>query len=173
MSIDIDSDKKGLELEKLIATLFKTNGYDTQHNVNLTGSSGVQHQIDVYAEYKAPLHTSRVIIECKSHNNPINKDAVIKLNHEEDLRVDRGILVTTSYFTPDAISTARNSRVDLWDSTKLKELLKYIPDDTPIKEINSSNVFYFEPVKPVEYAIEAVENTLFKVKGLFRKNKKK
>jgi HJR/Mrr/RecB family endonuclease len=49
----------------------------------------------------------------------------MKLIHEVgDLGVDRGILVTTSYFTPDAVSTAQGYNVELWDNVKLRGAFK-------------------------------------------------
>lgn len=157
-----DTYEKGLGLERLVANLFKAKGYDVEHNVKLTGRSGVQHQIDVYAEYKGPLHTSRIVIECKSYDKPIDKDIIMKLVHEvEDLGVDKGILITTSYFTPDAVSTAEGYNVDLWDGTKLRELLK----EVSIEEISvPSNVFYVEPVISAGAATKTVKAA---VKGIF------
>ena len=154
----MSSYKKGLELEKLIAKLFKVKGYETKHNVKLIGRSGVKHQIDVLAEYRAPLHVSRIIIECKSYDKPIDKDIIMKLIQEvQDLGVDRGILVTTSYFTPDAVSTAKGYNIDLWDGTKLRNLLK----EVKIEEISIlENVFYVKPLIPVEEATKTVEKSL-------------
>lgn len=153
---------KGSELEKLVTNLFKVNGYDARHNVKMMGRSGVEHQIDVYAEYKAPLHTSKIIVECKSYDKPIDKDVVMKLIHEvEDLGVDRGILVTTSYFTPDAVSTAEGYNVELWDNAKLREFLKGIPIE---EGIALTNVFYIEPAISVDVAMKTVDATL---KGMF------
>jgi hypothetical protein len=153
---------RGLELEKLVANLFKAKGYDAKHNVKMRGRSGVEHQIDVYAEYKAPLHVSKIIVECKSYDKPIDKDIVMKLIHEVgDLGVDRGILVTTSYFTPDAISTAQGYNAELWDNVKLRELLNEIP----IQEgIVLTNVFHVVPAIPFEEAMKTINSTL---KGVF------
>jgi predicted transcriptional regulator len=110
-----------------VTRLFQSKGYYARHNARLTGISGVEHQIDVYAEYRAPLHTSKIIIECKHYDQPVNKDIVMNLiNEVRDLGVDRGILVTTSYFTPDAVSTAKHYPMDLWDGNKLRELLNEI-----------------------------------------------
>ncbi|AGK61147.1 hypothetical protein Asulf_01147 [Archaeoglobus sulfaticallidus PM70-1] len=147
--------EKGVELEKLVAQLFKSKGYDVMHNVKLKGRSGVEHQIDVYAEYKCPLHLSRIVIECKAYDTPINKDIVMKLIQEVlDLGVDRGILVTTSYFTPDAVSTANGYNVDLWDYTKLTSLVGNIelPSVEPV-----SNVFYIEPKLSAEQSKKVAE----------------
>lgn len=150
---------KGLELEELIARLFAAKGYDIKHNVKLRGRSGVQHQIDIYAEYKAPLHISRIIIECKSHDKPIDKEIVVKLIYEvNDLGVDKGILVTTSYFTPDAVSTAEGYNIDLWDGSKLSEFLKEMKN---IKSVQSlANVFYVTPAVPLEESEKIVNKSL-------------
>jgi len=99
-------------------------GYDVVHNVKRVGTSGAEHQIDILAEYRCPLHTSQVIIEAKFYDAPVDKDRVMKLIQiVDDLGVDRGILVTTSYFTPGAIKSAKGHRVDLWDRKRLVELL--------------------------------------------------
>ena len=157
-----DSYEKGLKLEELVTFIFKNKGYNAKHNVKLTGRSGVKHQIDVFAEYKAPLHVSKIIVECKSYDKPIDKDIVMKLIHEvEDLGVDRGILVTTSYFTPDAVSTAEQYNVDLWDGIKLKELLK----EQPIEKIKiPSNLFYTGPLISVQEAVKRIDKEL---RGMF------
>lgn len=65
--------EKGAELEKSVARLFAHKGYEVKHDVKFQGRSGVEHQIDVYAEYKAPLHISKIIVECKAHDRPIDK----------------------------------------------------------------------------------------------------
>lgn len=151
--------KRGLALEELVAGIFRAKGYYVKHNIKLVGRSGVEHQIDVYAEYKAPLHTSRIIVECKSYDKPIDKDIVMKLIHEvEDLGVDKGILVTTSYFTSDAISTATGRNVDLWDGVKLQELLKEV--EVEIEGITISNVFHVVPYVSIETSVELVDKML-------------
>jgi len=82
----------------------------------------------------------------------------MKLIHEvQDLGVDRGILVTTSYFTSDAVSTAEGYNIDLWDSARLNELLKEIK----IKEIAvTSNVFHVKTAVSIEKAREVTDNRL-------------
>ena len=156
--------EKGIKLEEIITKLFSVKGYDVKHNVKLMGRSGVEHQIDVYAEYKAPLHTSKIIIECKSYDRPIDKEIVMKLIHEvEDLGVDRGILITTSYFTSDAVSTAEGYNIDLWDGSKLQNLLKEIQ----IEKIEvPANIYHIEPVIPVDRIIKRVKNSLGGIFGV-------
>lgn len=116
---------KGLDLELIIADLFRKNGYTVIHNLKKTGKSGVVHQIDVYAEYKAPLHTSAIVIEAKSYEQPIDKDLIMKfVQIVDDLNADRGIFVTTSDFVASAIMTASQySNIELWNRDKITSLV--------------------------------------------------
>ncbi len=116
---------KGLDLELIIADLFRKNGYTVVHNLKKAGKSGVVHQIDVYAEYKAPLHTSAIVIEAKSYEQPIDKDQIMKfVQIVDDLNADRGIFVTTSDFVASAIMTASQySNIELWDRGKITSLV--------------------------------------------------
>ena len=158
--------EKGRKFEELIANLFRSRGYEVRHDIKMVGRSGVEHQIDIYAEYKAPLHTSRIIVECKSYSAPIDKDVVMKLiSVVNDLGVDRGILITTSYFTPDAVATAKGYNIDLWDGVKLREVLGEMPTkyvETPL------NTFYVEPKIPLAEAMEKMNKEL---RGFFKRRK--
>ncbi|HYM16324.1 MAG TPA: restriction endonuclease [Dehalococcoidia bacterium] len=116
--------EKGLALEQRIARLFQARGYHVSHDVRLTGRSGVQHQVDVLARFTAPLHSSTIVIEAKAYERPVDKDRIMKLIQVvEDLGCDRGILVTTNAFTPDALKTARGRNIDIWDRDHLARLV--------------------------------------------------
>jgi len=116
--------EKGLALELLLSQTFEEKGYKVLHNVKRKGRSGVEHQIDVLAQYVTPLYTSTAVIEAKSYDTPIDKDRVMKLIQiVDDIGADRGIIVTTSEFTPSAIKTAEGHNIDLWDRQRLVELL--------------------------------------------------
>ncbi len=116
---------KGLSLEQVVPDLFKKNGYTVVHNVKKKGRSGVEHQIDVWAEYRAPLHTSVIIIEAKPYQEQIDTDRIMKfIQIVDDLRVDRGIFVTTGDFTPDALMTVeQHNNIELWNRDKLVKLV--------------------------------------------------
>ncbi|MEM4601923.1 MAG: restriction endonuclease [Desulfurococcaceae archaeon] len=158
--VEMSAYEKGVELEKLVYHLFLSKGYDVKHNVKLKGRSGVEHQVDVYAEYSAPLHVSRIIIECKAYDKPIDKDVVMKLIQVvQDVGADRGILVTTSYFTPDAESTAKGYPIDLWDYIKLREILSEIQEFREIPLIHE-NVFYIKPLMALEEARGKIKETI-------------
>ena len=111
--------QKGLTFEYRLAELFRNRGY-TVRSVVKEGKSGVRHQIDVFAELQAPLHASTLVIEAKCHDAPIDKDAIIKLDHVvRDIGANKGIVATTSHFTPAAIKTARALNIELWDRERL------------------------------------------------------
>lgn len=40
---------------------------NVKHNVSIVGRSGVEHQVDVYCEFKQAGITHRVLIECKNY----------------------------------------------------------------------------------------------------------
>lgn len=116
--------EKGLAFELKLVELFRRMGYDATHNTKKVGRSGAEHQIDLLAQYRCPLHTSQVIVEAKSYDLPIDKDRIMKLIQiVDDLGADRGVIVTTSYFTPEAIKTAKGHNVELWNR---EQLLKYL-----------------------------------------------
>ncbi len=124
MSSDITAYEKGLALEQRLVQLFRGRGYDVEHNVKIVGRSGTEHQIDLLVRFDAPLHTSKIIIEAKSYQGSIDKDKVMKLIQiVDDLGADRGIIITTSWFTPGALTTAEGHNVELWDRERLGNFL--------------------------------------------------
>ena len=116
---------KGIGFELKIAELFEKKGYHVTHDIKMKGRSGTTHQIDVLAEFIAPLHTSTVIIEAKSYKSNIDKDIIMKLIQiQQDLSADRAILATTSDFTPGALTTANQyNNLELWDGEKIASFL--------------------------------------------------
>jgi HJR/Mrr/RecB family endonuclease len=123
MAKSLSTYEKGLAFELKLTDLFKKMGYDVIHSTKKVGRSGAEHQLDVLAEYRCPLRTSKVIIEAKSYDKPIDKDRVMKLiKIVDDLGADSGIVVTTSYFTPEAIKTAVGHNVELWNREQLAKL---------------------------------------------------
>jgi len=121
---DVAPTGKGLALEQRLARLFEQRGYEVVHNAWLEGRSGARHQVDVLVRYAAPLHTALVIVEAKAYQAGVDKDRIMKLLQiVDDVGADRGIIVTTSHFTADAVKTAEGRAIDLWDREKLQRLL--------------------------------------------------
>lgn len=116
---------KGAGFELELSALFEQRGYEVRHNARMEGRSGAVHQVDVYASYGAPLHTSTVVVEAKDHRSNIDKDAVMKLAAiRDDLSAGHAVLAATSGFTPGALKTAAmDGNIDLWDGPKTAALL--------------------------------------------------
>lgn len=123
--IDIDNiSPRGFE--ELTAQLFSKLGY----NVKLTGMTR-DGGMDIVAskEITKGLKPHNVIIECKrySKDNSIGAGIIRNLLGTMFMnKADRGILVTTSQFTREAIRIAENQPIELIDRAKLLELLKQI-----------------------------------------------
>ena len=90
--------ERGTAFELQLQRLFEAHGYRALHNVRQTGRSGAEHPIDVLAELALPLQTVRLVVEAKAYDQPVDKDALLKLTQiVDDLGADRGVLATTSY----------------------------------------------------------------------------
>lgn len=115
---------RGTAFEVQLHALFEAHGYRALHNVRMAGRSGAEHQVDVYAELELPLQVVRVIVEAKAHDQPVDKDALLKLQQiVDDLGADRGVLATTGAFTSGALKMAEGRNVDLWDRDRVLRLL--------------------------------------------------
>jgi hypothetical protein len=55
---------------------------------------------------------------------PVDKDRVMKLIQiVDDIGADRGIIITTSSYTPSAIKTAEKRNIELWNRDKLAKVI--------------------------------------------------
>ena len=77
----------------------------------------------------------------------------------QDVGADRGILVTTSYFTPDAESTARGFPIDLWEYNKVKELLAEL-SEAPETLLPQEKVLFVAPIIEIEQARKMVKEDI-------------
>ncbi len=78
------------------------------------GRSGVNHQIDVLTSHSGGIHSYRTAIECKYWSDKVSKDAVAKLSEIiEDARIEKGVVVSKSGFTPDAVTFAKYKNIGL------------------------------------------------------------
>ena len=78
------------------------------------GRSGVPHQIDVLTSHSDGIHSYRTAIECKYWSKKVSKDAVAKLlGIIEDARIEKGIIVSKSGFTPHAVTFAKDKNIGL------------------------------------------------------------
>ena len=116
-------------------TLGKEHGVKIEaygSNCKVKGKSGVSHQIDVLTNHSDGIHIYKTAIECKYWKDKVNKDIVMKVYQIiEDTGIDKGIIVSKSGFTPDALSFAEYRNIGL---VELREIEKKDFSETP-KEI--------------------------------------
>lgn len=83
-------------------------------NCKIKGKSGVEHQIDVLTEHSDGLHAYRTAIECKYWADKVQKEAVTKLAEIlEDAQIEKGVIVSKTGFTPDAVSFAKYKNISI------------------------------------------------------------
>ncbi|MBI2184681.1 MAG: restriction endonuclease [Thaumarchaeota archaeon] len=119
MSVNLEKlDGHGFEdlIEKLLIRMgFKTEGRKP------TADGG----IDIVAISEEPILKGRYIIQCKKWQSPVSvpviRDLYGVVNAEN---ANKGVLITTSNFTADAIEFARDKPIELIDGARLDELIR-------------------------------------------------
>lgn len=112
------------EFEELVTDVFQQHGFDAV--VTQKTRDGGK---DIVATFEMGGVLYNTYFECKQYapNRPVGvrcvRELYGKLNME---RVDKGVIVTTSYFTRDAIREAKetNGRIQLIDFQKLQNLMR-------------------------------------------------
>ena len=106
-----------IDFEGFIADLFRKMGY----RVDLTSATG-----DYGADLIAAKEMNRIAVQVKRYNlnNSVGAPVVQQtLGSMYKYNANKSILVTTSYFTKQAIEQARNAPIELWDREKLYRLI--------------------------------------------------
>lgn len=155
---DINS-LSGIDFENLCEKLIQNMGFKTK-TTKASGDGG----IDLIAYNNQPLLSGKYIIQCKRYTGsvgePIIRDLYGVVTSE---RANKGILMTTGYFTKSAITFADGKPLELIDGIKLKELLnKYAInefDNTEVKvNITLRDVFMNNAM--LEYYYDRFRNTI-------------
>lgn len=132
---DINS-LSGVEFEKVCQQLVENMGFETE-TTKASGDGG----IDLIAYNHQPLLSGKYIIQCKRYSGsvgePIIRDLYGVVMSE---RANKGILMTTGYFTKSAISFAEGKPIELIAGKEVQELLiKYnigiVKDDDFFREM--------------------------------------
>ena len=112
--------------EELCAELLRTEGY---HDVNVIGGRG-DDGIDVLAELRGAADPVTVYVQCKAWRGEVGVEVVRDFREALNRRGRRGRpghgrLMTTGYFSREAIEEARRSRtpLDLIDGSGIRALL--------------------------------------------------
>ena len=112
------------EFEQLVAEVFQRNGFHAEVTQK-TRDDGR----DVVATFEKGGVLYRTYLECKrySPNRPVGVNVVRDLFAVMDRdRIDKGVIVTTSYFTRDAMKEGErfNGRIQLIDFEELQRLMR-------------------------------------------------
>jgi hypothetical protein len=98
-----DYEKLAQKIYEEILALQGVENIDVRHNVKIKGKSGVEHQIDVFWEYKYAGVAHRVLIECKHYSHAVS---LLHVRNLHGLTIDipnsTGIIVTTIGFQSGA-----------------------------------------------------------------------
>jgi Restriction endonuclease len=92
------------------------------NSCNVTGKSGVSHQIDVLTMHSDGIHSYQTAIECKYWKDKVNKDIVMKLSETiEDTGINKGIIVSKNGFSQDGIEYAKYRNIGLVELREIEE----------------------------------------------------
>ena len=110
----------GIEFENLCQHLIENMGFSVE-TTKASGDGG----IDLIAYNKQPILSGKYIIQCKRYSGsvgePIIRDLYGVITSE---RANKGILITTGYFTKSAVIFAEDKQIELIDGNELNNLLE-------------------------------------------------
>ena len=111
------TDPKWKRFEKLIHgihTQFAPEGATVTLDDEIVGyHSKVPRQIDVSIRVRVAQYPVLIIVECKDHSRPIDvAELGTFVSLRDDVRANKGVMISTSGFTPAAIEMARAHGID-------------------------------------------------------------
>jgi hypothetical protein len=119
MSLDINH-LGGHEFEDLVERLLIKMGFSTEGR-----KPSADGGIDIIAVSSKPMLQGRYVIQCKRYTSPVSVPIIRELyGVVNSTDANKGILITTSRFTSDAIEFARDKPIELIDGTKFLSLLQ-------------------------------------------------
>ena len=114
----------GTNLEDMVEKILQDMGFLTETRTKIRGTSGQLNEIDI----RATKNRVKMAVECKNYAESSKvgikeiRDFSAKM---DDLDIKKGLFVTSSDFSRDAIGWAMNSsqqrQIDLWNGSKLTE----------------------------------------------------
>ncbi len=113
------------EFEHTMAELLNRLGYK---DVKVIGGAG-DLAVDIIAKYGKD---TRVAVQCKRYTSKKVGSPELQMfigMMITEYKASKGIYITTSSFTKDAIELASRHRIELWDSNKLVDILTGIEQD--------------------------------------------
>lgn len=114
----------GTNLEDTVEKILQDRGFSTETRTKIRGMSGQLNEIDIMATRNRVI----IAVECKNYAESSKvgikeiRDFSAKM---DDLDIKKGLFVTSSDFSRDAIGWAMNNpqqrQIDLWSGSKLTE----------------------------------------------------
>lgn len=106
------------EFEYVVADMLRTMGY---RDVRVIGGSG-----DLAVDITAKHGKDKVVIQCKRYTGKKVTSPELQMfigMMLTEYKATKGIYVTTSSFTQDAVELARRHGIELWDGDRLAEII--------------------------------------------------
>ena len=121
----------GWQFEQYCADILRKIGYT---NVSVTTGSG-DYGIDILADHDGVTYA----IQCKCYSHPVGNKAVQEaFSGKEYYKRMVAAVITNNTFTQAAVKTAAETRVLLWDRTKLREMI--LTAKPELKQISSASL---------------------------------
>ncbi|WP_240223451.1 restriction endonuclease [Rheinheimera hassiensis] len=103
--------------QKIYKAILESEGVENiavRHDVKIKGKSGVEHQIDVFWEYRYVGVSHKVLIECKYYTKPVSLiHARNMLGLLSDIPSSQGLIVTTQGFQSGVIDFCCHYEINL------------------------------------------------------------
>ncbi len=136
--------KKGKFFEQLVKTVEEQikdkESYNIRSNVKLKNSNGIYREFDVVIEHISDESVGKTVIECKAHKSPINIQYIDSFYGKcsNVSGISRRILVSSSGFTKNAMTEAKNKGIELCELGNLS-----INEDGPKYEASIGGFNYW------------------------------
>jgi restriction system protein len=130
--------------ERLAQRVLRESGFV---RVEVTGKSG-DGGIDGHGVLRVNLISFQVLFQCKRYKGSVAAGAVRDFRGAMQGRADKGLIITTGTFTPDARREATRDgapAIDLIDGEALAELLKSLGLGLRVQEIVTEQIVVDEP----------------------------
>lgn len=131
--------------EQICARLLRESGFE---NVAVTGRSH-DGGIDGYGTLEInPFVSFKVLFQCKRYQGVVSREKVGDFRNAMLGRADKGIIITTGTFSPDAIKEANRDgapQIELVDGEKLVNMFKKVELGMKQKIVYEVDLPFFEP----------------------------
>jgi HJR/Mrr/RecB family endonuclease len=105
----------GYEFERFLGDLFKKMGYNVI-NTKLSVDQGADLIVERFGE--------KTVIQAKCYSDSVGNSTIQEAGAAKNhYHCDKVLVITTSFFTKPAIQLARDNNIELWNRTKLDEVV--------------------------------------------------